>query len=53
MTIANIITQNVAEDGVMIPSNIISGTFVQAAADNNDLTGSTLYGKNTKAVLPG
>ena len=57
------IIQNATEDGVIIPSNIISGTFVQAAADNNDLTESTLDGKNTthgttmvlyqKAVLPG
>ena len=63
ISIANTIIQNAAEDGVIIPSNIISGTFVQAAADNNDLTESTLDGKNTthgttmvlyqKAVLPG
>ena len=62
-SIANTIIQNATEDGVIIPSNIISGTFVQAAADNNDLTDSTLDGKNTthgttmvlyqKAVLPG
>ena len=62
-SIANTIIQNATEDGVIIPSNIISGTFVQAAADNNDLTESTLDGKNTthgtimvlyqKAVLPG
>ena len=61
--IANTIIQNDTEDGVIIPSNIISGTFVQAAADNNDLTESILDGKNTthgitmvlyqKAVLPG
>ena len=62
-SIANTIIQNATEDGVIIPCNIISGTFVQAAADNNDLTESTLDGKNTthgttmvlyqKAVLPG
>ena len=50
------------EDGVIIPFDIISGTSVQAAADNNDLTESTLDWKNTthgktmvlyqKAVLP-
>ena len=62
-SIANTIIQNATKDGVIIPSNIISDTFVQAAADNNDLTESTLDGKNTtdgttmvlyqKAVLPG
>ena len=62
-SIANTVIQNATEDGVIIPSNIISGTFVQAAPDNNDLTESTLDGTNTthrttmalyhKAVLPG
>ena len=46
-SIANTIIQNAAKDGVVIRSNIISGTFVQAATDNNDLTESTLDGKNT------
>ena len=62
-SITNTIIQNTTEDGVIIPSNVISGTFVEAAADNNDLAESTLDGKNTthgttmflyqKAVLPG
>ena len=62
-SIANNIIQNATEDSIIIPSNIISGTFVQAAADNNGPTESTLDGKNTtygttialykKAVLPG
>ena len=62
-SIANTIIHNATKNGVIIPSNIISGTFVQAAADNNDLTESTLDGKNTthrttfvlhqKEVLPG
>ena len=46
-SIANTIIQNATEGGVIIPSHIISGTFVQATADNNDLTESTLDGKNT------
>eukprot|EP00058_Branchiostoma_floridae_P009808 XP_002595296.1 hypothetical protein BRAFLDRAFT_128105 [Branchiostoma floridae] len=33
--------------GVVVPSNIKPGTFVQAAADNNDLSEETLDGKNT------
>ena len=62
-SIANTIIQNATEDGAIIPPDIISDTFVKAAADNNDLTELTLDGKNTthgttialyqKAVLPG
>ena len=37
-SIANTIIQIAVEDCVIIPSNIISGTFVQAVADNNDLS---------------
>ena len=62
-SVANTIIENAAEDSVIISSNIISGTFVQAAADDNDLAKSTLDGKNIthgttmilyqKAVLQG
>ena len=34
-------------DGTVIPSNITSGTFIQFAADNNDINKETLDGKNT------
>ena len=33
--------------GTVIPSNITEGSFVQVAADNNDLSEETLDGKNT------
>ena len=33
--------------GVVIPSNIIPGIFVQAAGDNNDINEETLDGKST------
>ena len=33
--------------GVVVPSNIVPGVFVQVAADNNDITEETLDGKNT------
>eukprot|EP00058_Branchiostoma_floridae_P000882 XP_002586370.1 hypothetical protein BRAFLDRAFT_108655 [Branchiostoma floridae] len=33
--------------GLVLPSNISPGVFVQAVADNNDLNGETLDGKNT------
>ena len=33
--------------GVVIPTNISPGTFVQAACDNNDVNEETLDGKNT------
>ena len=33
--------------GVVIPSNISPGAFVQAACDNNDVSEETLDGKNT------
>ena len=33
--------------GTVIPSNISSGSFVQLAADNNDLNEETIDGKNT------
>lgn len=33
--------------GVVIPSNISPGAFVQAACDNNDVNEETLDGKNT------
>ena len=62
-SITNTIIQSATEDGVIILFDIISGIFAQAAADNIDLTESTLDGKNTthgttmvlcqKAVLPG
>ena len=33
--------------GVITPSNIYPGAFVQAAADNNDINEVTLDGKHT------
>jgi len=33
--------------GTVIPSNISPGTFIQFAADNNDLNEKTLDGKST------
>lgn len=33
--------------GIVVPSNIVPGGFVQAAADNNDLNEETLDGKTT------
>ena len=33
--------------GVITPSNISPGAFVQAAADNNDINEETLDGKHT------
>ena len=33
--------------GVVVPSNIIPGIFVQAAGDNNDINVETLDGKST------
>ena len=33
--------------GVITPSNIFPGAFVQAAADNNDINEETLDGKHT------
>ena len=33
--------------GVVTPSNIVPGVFVQVAGDNNDLNEETLDGKNT------
>ena len=36
----------VEDDGVIIPSNIRSDTFIQAATDNTDLSEETLDGKN-------
>ena len=33
--------------GVVIPSNIVPGGFIQAAADNNDINEETLDGKQT------
>jgi hypothetical protein len=35
------------QSGVVIPSNVVQGSFVQFAADNNDLNEETLDGKNT------
>ena len=35
------------ETGVIIPSNIHPGVFVQMAADNNDINEETMDGKNT------
>ena len=35
------------EFGTVIPSNISPGPFIQIAADNNNLNGETLDGKNT------
>ncbi|MES9879525.1 MAG: hypothetical protein ABW185_01435 [Sedimenticola sp.] len=34
-------------DGVTVPSNICAGSFVQAAADNDDIIEETLDGKHT------
>ena len=34
-------------DGVIIPTNILNGEFIQAAADNNDFCKETLNGKLT------
>ena len=36
----------VEDDGVIIPSNMRSDTFIQAATDNTDLSEETLDGKN-------
>ena len=33
--------------GVVIPSNIVPGGFIQAAAENNDINEKTLDGKET------
>ena len=33
--------------GVVTPSNILPGVFIQAAADNNDINEETLDGKHT------
>ena len=38
------------EEGVAIPSNIAPGSFIQFAADNNDINEKTLDGKQTTHV---
>ena len=39
------------ETGVIIPSNISTGTFFQVAADNNDINEETLDGKHTTHTM--
>ena len=34
-------------EGVVVPSNIVPGAFIEAAGDNNDLNEETLDGKKT------
>ena len=46
-SIAEEVLAKVEEFGTVIPTNIKPGTFVQIAADNNDLNEETLDGKNT------
>jgi hypothetical protein len=41
------VIQRFAEDGVVVPSNIHKGSFIQAAADNLDFCEETLDGRNT------
>ena len=45
--LANEIIAKSDETGVIIPSNIHPGVFVQTAADNNDINEETIDGKNT------
>ena len=44
---ANEIIAKSSQRGVVIPSNITPGPFIQIAADNNDLNEETLDGKGT------
>lgn len=46
-SLANEILAKSDETGVIIPSNIHPGVFVQMAADNNDINEETIDGKNT------
>ena len=46
-SIANEIIAKSSQRGVVIPSNITPGPFIQIAADNNDLNEETLDGKGT------
>ena len=46
-SIAEEVLAKVEAFGTVIPTNIKPGTFVQIAADNNDLNEETLHGKNT------
>ena len=46
-SIAEEVLAKVEAFGTVIPTNIKPGTFVQIAADNNDLNEETLDGKNT------
>lgn len=41
------VTALVEQMGTIIPSNIIPGSFIQIAADNNDINEETLDGENT------
>ena len=49
-SIAEEVLAKVEAFGTVIPTNIKPGTFVQIAADNNDLNEETLDGKNTTHV---
>ena len=46
-SLANEILAKSDETGVIIPSNIHPGVFVQMAADNSDINEETIDGKNT------
>ena len=46
-SLAREISARSEEHGVVIPSNISPGVFIQCAADNNDLNEETLDGKQT------
>ena len=46
-SLATEVLAKVETHGTVIPSNISSGSFVQFAADNNDLNEETIDGKNT------
>ena len=46
-SLANEILAKSDETGVIIPSNIHPGVFVQMSADNNDINEETIDGKNT------
>ena len=46
-SLANEILAKSDETGVIIPSNIHPGVFVQTTADNNDINEETIDGKDT------
>ena len=46
-SLAKGISMRAEEMGVVLPSNICPGSFVQLAADNNDLREETIDGKQT------